>query len=58
MHMYVAVASCSPKESLSGFLTGIESSGWLKHVHLVLEASIFSAKASCLTVMLGGNEAA
>ena len=40
----IAVASCSPKETISGFLTGIENSGWMKHIHLILEASIFSAK--------------
>ena len=40
------VASCSPVQTISGFLNGVESSGWMKHIHLILEASIFSAKAS------------
>ena len=45
-------ASCSSKETISSFWSGIENSGWLKHIHLVLEASIFSAKASTQVVRL------
>ena len=39
-------ASISPKQTVSGFLSGLESSGWLKHIHLILEAAIFTAKVS------------
>lgn len=38
-------ASCSPQQSVSGLLQGLESSGWLKHIHLILEASMFTVKA-------------
>lgn len=37
-------ATCSPSQSVSGFLTGLESSGWLRHIQLILECSIFAAK--------------
>lgn len=35
---------CSP--SMSDFLEGLESSGWLKHIKAVLDAGIFIAKVS------------
>jgi len=37
-------AACSPTQSISGFLSGLEASGWMKHIHLILETSIFIAK--------------
>ena len=36
-------AVCSPTQSISGFLTGLEASGWMKHIHLILETSLFIA---------------
>ena len=27
-------------------LSGLESSGWLKHIHLILEVAVFTAKVS------------
>lgn len=32
--------------SMSNFLEGLESSGWLKHIKAVLDAGIFIAKVS------------
>lgn len=43
----VVVAVCelwSP--SMSDFLEGLESSGWLKHIKAVMDAGIFIAKVS------------
>ena len=39
------VSVCELKNpTMSAFLNGIESSGWLKHVKAVLDASVFIAK--------------
>ena len=41
------VAVCELKNpSMSAFLNGLESSGWLKHVKAVLDCSVFIAKVS------------
>ena len=42
--LFFSPATCSPSQSVSGFLTGLESSGWLRHIQLILECSIFAAK--------------
>lgn len=34
----------SKKTSVTSFLSGLESSGWLKHVRSVLEAGVFIAE--------------
>lgn len=36
---------CSMKSpSMSDYLTGLESSGWLKHIKSVMDAGVFLAK--------------
>ena len=42
--LFVTPATCSPSQTVSGFLSGLESSGWLRHIQLILECSIFAAK--------------
>ncbi|XP_064381922.1 myotubularin-related protein 6-like [Halichondria panicea] len=37
-------AVCPPNQTVSGMLSGLESSGWLKHIHLILEVAVFTAK--------------
>jgi myotubularin-related protein 6/7/8 len=49
--MYSQVLKCIPaacelkSPSMSHFLSGIESSGWLKHVKSVLDTSLFISQA-------------
>lgn len=43
----VVVSVCElPSPSMSDFLEGLESSGWLKHIKAVLDAAVFIAKVS------------
>lgn len=43
----VVVTACELRSpSMSDFLEGLESSGWLKHIKAVLDAGIFIAKVS------------
>ncbi len=37
-------AVCPPTQTVSGMLSGLESSGWLKHIHLIMEVAVFTAK--------------
>ena len=48
-------AVCLPTQSISGFLTGLEASGWMKHIHLILETSLFIATVISL-VKRGGRQ--
>ncbi len=46
-----ALPVCSMKSpSMSDYLTGLENSGWLRHIKSVMDAGIFLAKV--LTSML------
>lgn len=33
--------------SMSDFLTGLENSGWLRHIKAVMDAGVFLAKVIC-----------
>ena len=38
----------TPHQTVSGFLSCLESSGWLRHIQLILEASLFSSRVTHL----------
>ena len=52
LYAIMFAAASTPMQTISGFLLGVENSGWLKHIHLVLEASIFCAKVRYLLGIL------
>ena len=38
------LAACSSSQTVSGLLNGLESSAWIKHIHLILEVAVHAAK--------------
>ena len=44
MSVFLAVACETPSISAGTFFSGLESSGWLKHIKAVLDTSVFIAK--------------
>ena len=50
------VAASSSSQTVSGLLNGLESSAWIKHIHLILEVAIFAAKVYLLTTAYCGTD--
>ena len=38
--------------SMSAFLGGLESSGWLKHIKSIIDTSVFVAKVTMMMMMM------
>lgn len=45
LHFYPYLNSVQRSTSMSAFLSGLESSGWLKHIRSILETAWFIARA-------------
>ena len=50
----ICIVVSNPSLSMTEFLSGIASSGWLKHIRSVMETSIFIAKVGWLVCRLVG----
>lgn len=37
--------------SVNDFLSGLENSGWLRHIKAVLDAAVFLAKVTCILLL-------
>lgn len=37
--------------SVNDFLSGLENSGWLRHIKAVLDAAVFLAKVTCMLLL-------
>lgn len=41
--------------SVNDFLSGLESSGWLRHIKAVLDAAVFLVKVLCVLLLFEGR---
>lgn len=44
--LFVFLVCETKSPSMSDFLTGLENSGWLRHIKAVMDASVFLAKVN------------
>ena len=47
--LFVFLVCETKSPSMSDFLTGLENSGWLRHIKAVMDASVFLAKVNLYT---------